>query len=81
MQNELKNETLRWLKRIEEESRKIRANKANKDGKEFFENIKAYIDDTRYFLEKNDLIRAFECVVWAWAWLEIGLRIGLLDYS
>jgi hypothetical protein len=30
------------------------------------------------FLEKGDLIRAFEAVIWAWAWMEIGLQKGLL---
>jgi hypothetical protein len=40
------------------------------------DNIKAYISDTEYFLKKGDLIRAFECVVWAWAWMEIGIEIG-----
>lgn len=79
LENELRSETLKWLQRIEEEIEKIHVN-GDKDesGKEFFENIKAYVNDTYYFLEKNDLIRAFECVVWAWAWLEIGLRLGLL---
>jgi len=41
-------------------------------------NINAYISDSEYFLKKGDLVRAFECVVWAWAWLEIGLDIGIL---
>jgi hypothetical protein len=45
---------------------------------EFIENINAYLSDARYFLMKNDLIRAFEAVVWAWAWLEIGERTGLI---
>lgn len=44
----------------------------------FLENISAYLSDSRYFLEKGDLIRAFESVVWAWAWMEIGLEMGLV---
>lgn len=68
----LREETLKWLRRIEERMSEI-------DGeKEFMENIRAYISDSHYFLEKGDLIRAFECVVWAWAWLEVGLEVGKL---
>jgi len=39
--------------------------------KEALKNIDAYLSDSKYFLEKNDLIRAFEAVIWAWAWMEI----------
>jgi hypothetical protein len=44
----------------------------------FLENISAYISDSHYFLDKGDLIRAFESVVWAWAWMEIGLEMEKL---
>ncbi|WP_290725791.1 DUF357 domain-containing protein [Archaeoglobus sp.] len=72
LEEELREETLKWLRRIEERMSGI-------DGdKEFMENIRAYISDSHYFLEKGDLIRAFECVIWAWAWLEIGLEVGKL---
>jgi len=33
-------------------------------------NIDAYISDTQHFM-KNDMVRAFEAIVWAWAWMEI----------
>lgn len=72
LEEELREETLKWLRRIEERMSGI-------DGdKEFMENIRAYISDSHYFLEKGDLIRAFECVIWAWAWLEIGLEVEKL---
>ncbi|RLI71228.1 DUF357 domain-containing protein [Archaeoglobales archaeon] len=76
LEEELRDETLKWLQKIEKEIKKIEVN--DEKGKEFFENIKAYISDSHYFLNR-DLIRAFECVVWAWAWLEIGVRVGLLS--
>ena len=43
---------------------------------DFVRNIKAYISDARHFLGKKDLIRAYEAVIWAWAWYEIGRDIG-----
>ncbi len=69
---ELRRETLKWLDRIEKEASGI-------DGdEEIVENIRAYMSDSRHFLGKGDMLRAFEAVVWAWAWLEIGMRKGLL---
>jgi len=32
-------------------------------------------------LEKDDLIRAFEAIIWAWAWMEIGLQKGILSHK
>ncbi len=74
VEEELKKETEKWLSRIE----KIKIVGKCEKGKEFVENIKAYVKDARYFLEKGDLIRAFECVVWAWAWIEIGKEMELI---
>ena len=67
----LRAETLKWLEKISQ----IRFS----GDREFVENINAYINDSKYFLENSDLIRAFECVVWAWAWLEIGRNYGFLE--
>lgn len=69
---ELRRETQKWLQKI-----KDRVNRVDGD-RRFLDNINAYICDSDYFMEKGDLVRAFECVVWAWAWLEIGLEIGKL---
>ena len=76
VEEELRNETLKWLGRIEEKIKNVEA--ANEKGQEFMRNIEAYISDSRYFLEIHDLVRAFECVVWAWAWLEIGIEMNIL---
>ncbi len=70
---ELLAETEKWLELAEERVSRCRGD----DG--FLDNIKAYISDSRYFLESGDLIRAFEAVIWAWAWLEIGERVGKLE--
>jgi len=70
----LRSETIKWLERIKEKKFK-----AKEGFEEFEKNVRAYISDTEYFLKKGDLIRAFECVVWAWAWLEIGKEYGFLD--
>lgn len=73
---------------LKQETERLRINLAERlervqtrggKGKEFLINIQAYLSDTDHFLKNADLIRAFECIVWAWAWLEIGTRYGYLE--
>jgi len=47
-------------------------------GKKMLSNIEAYRRDSKHFLERDDLIKSFECLVWAWALLEIGKELGRL---
>ena len=73
LEEDLRAETVKWQKKAHELYENVSG-----DG-EFLENVSAYIRDCQYFLEKGDLIRAFEAVIWAWAWMEIGLQKGLLQ--
>ena len=75
LEEDLRAETVKWQKKAEDLYEKVSG-----DGG-FLENVSAYIRDCQYFLEKGDLIRAFEAVIWAWAWMEIGLENGLLQQS
>ncbi len=72
-QEELGSETRRWLEKLEErlEDRDERV--------EQMENVLAYRDDTRHFLEEGDLVNAFESVVYAWGILETLERLGKFD--
>jgi len=72
LEGDLRAETLKWQKRAEDLYSSVSGDE------HFLENISAYLKDSNYFLEKRDLIRAFEAVVWAWAWMEIGLEIESL---
>ena len=74
---ELKKETEKWLERIKEERKKIVLSDTNKE--DFIKNIDAYISDSEHFLQNNDLIRAFEAVIWAYAWLEIGKELKVIS--
>lgn len=40
-------------------------------GEEMLTNIKAYISDSKHFLKAGNEVKSFECIVWAWAILEI----------
>ena len=70
-------ETEKWLKKAEKEFSKITP--SGKKGEEFAKNIAAYLNDTKYFSEKHDYVRAFEAVIWAWAWIEIGRDVQILE--
>lgn len=72
-------ETEKWTEKIK--ARMDKTALIRSDKKDFLENINAYIKDSAYFLEKNDLVRAFEAIVWAWSWLEIGISEGILSDS
>ncbi len=72
LEEDLQKETLKWLEKAEVLFCQVSGDE------HFLENVSAYIHDSHYFLEKKDLIRAFEAVIWAWAWMEIGLEKDLL---
>ncbi|MCX6674436.1 MAG: DUF357 domain-containing protein [Methanothrix sp.] len=73
LEEDLRAETVKWQKKAEDLYEKLSGDR------EFLENVSAYIRDCQYFMEKGDLIRAFEAVIWAWAWMEIGLGKGHLQ--
>ena len=76
-ESQLISETEKWLKRAEAEFSK--AKPIGKKGESFAKNIAAYLNDTKYFSEKKDYVRAFEAVIWAWAWIEIGREQKILE--
>lgn len=74
-EEELIAETNKWLEKIESIVEKIEV--FDSKGESMLTNMKAYIADSRHFLDQKDYIRAFEAVVWAWAILEICSELGV----
>lgn len=68
--DELRAETEKWQGKLDDALEEMKA--ADSKQREFLANVEAYRDDSDHFLEQGDLVRAFEAVVWAWAWMEIG---------
>ena len=67
-------------KQLTELTVKLKNAKArNKKGEEFLKNINAYVYDCKHFLKKGDYVLAFESIVWAWAWYEIGKELKLIN--
>ena len=73
---QLQSETKKWLAKIKAERPNVQL--VGKSKADFLQNIDAYVADAEHFMAKKDFVRAFEAVVWAWSWLEIGERIGIL---
>jgi hypothetical protein len=75
----LRMETEKWLAKIKIERPNVALIDMTKT--DFLQNVDAYISDSEHFLKKSDFVRSFEAVIWAWANLEIGERLGLLNKS
>ncbi len=69
-------ETEKWQGKL----RALSITPKSEKGEKYLVNINAYISDSEHFCSQKDYIRAFEAVIWAWAWVEIGKDIGILDY-
>ena len=75
IEKQLKEETEKWLAKIKAERKKVKLIDSPKEN--LLKNIDAYISDSEHFLKKDDLIRAFEAVIWSWSIMEIGLELGI----
>ncbi|MEM2866052.1 MAG: DUF357 domain-containing protein [Candidatus Hadarchaeales archaeon] len=73
---ELEAEIERWSKRLEEALEKTRP--LDKRGEKLLENIRAYQQDSSHF-RSHSPVKSFECLVWAWALLEMGKEFGCLS--
>ena len=40
---------------------------------------KDYLNDAKYFLKNGDLLRSYGAINYSHAWIDAGVRIGLLD--
>jgi len=71
---ELAEETLKMLDKIESMMDKVEVN--SDKGGEMLENMKAYVADSKHFLNQKNFIKAFESIVWSWAIMEICEDLG-----
>lgn len=75
IEKDLTRETEKWLKKAKE--KRVKTVLLDKTKQGMLKNIDAYISDSEHFLKKDDLIRAFEAVTWAWSILELGLELEI----
>ena len=80
MENIVKPEDItKWLGRIEPVLENI--SPQNEKGEEIIENAAAYVSDCKHFLEKGNLVLAFECMVHAWAILKTARELGAVEFE
>lgn len=72
----MKEETRKWSKRLDEALANAYANTGK--GVEFLTNVKAYQTDSLHFMQRGDLVRSFEALLWAWAYLTIAKELELV---
>jgi len=63
------------LEKIEPMISKIEV--AGDKGEEMLENTKAYVSDSKHFLNEKDFVRAFESIVFAYGILETCEELGI----
>ncbi len=73
----LTEEIKKWTAKLDDALSVARAR--SEQGWKMFSNIKAYREDSGHFLEQGDLIKSFECLIWAWALLELGRELSHLE--
>lgn len=78
-EKELTEETERWEKKLRDRLETVSA--VDSQGEELLENARAYLSDVAHFEGENDMVRAFEAVIWGWSWIEIGERLNKLEHE
>lgn len=74
---ELIAQTKKWLEKAKKELQNVELkDEAHADS---FRNMKNYIKDCSYFMEKNDWVRAFEAVIYAYGILDTLKRLGIVE--
>ncbi|MBI4017752.1 MAG: DUF357 domain-containing protein [Candidatus Aenigmarchaeota archaeon] len=69
-------EIKKWAQRLDDALARTHAK--GQKGVEYLTNIKAYQSDSLHFLERKDPVRAFEALLWAWAYLQISKDLELV---
>ena len=65
------------IKKMEEVLKNLKI--LDKNALELYNLAISYFSDSKYFLEKNDLIRAFECITISWAYIDALLHFKLVE--
>jgi hypothetical protein len=76
LEDDLLAEIRKWTRRLDEAL--AGASSSGEKGERLLENIRAYRRDSEHFLGRGDLVRSYECLIWAWAILETGRELGFL---
>lgn len=69
----------KWSKKLDDSLAGV--SPSDEKGARMLQNIRAYREDSIHFLTRGDLVKSFECLIWAWAILEIANELEFLKRS
>lgn len=86
MKNEkITKEILRKYRKITEKAfaiaKKSIAKSKEKEAKEILSMVEAYLNDSKHFESKGDLVNAFGSIYYAHGWLDCGARLKIFNVS
>ena len=55
--------------------------KKKEEGKKIVEMAKAYLEDSKYFLKKGDLINSFGALYYAHGWIDCGVKLEIFKVN
>jgi len=84
MEQLTKEKVLKYIKLTEKAISKVKFKKnldpyLQKTAEEFLEMAKSYYIDSKYFLEKYQLVNAFGAINYAHGWLDAGSKLGVFN--
>jgi hypothetical protein len=77
LESELTEEIKKWTAKLDNALSTTGA--TDERGRKMFSNIRAYREDSEHFLKRRDPVKSFECLIWAWALLEVGKELKHLE--
>ena len=72
-------EITKWLDKLEPMLENVEV--INQKGESFLQNAKAYVSDSRHFLEQGNLVKSFEAMIWAWSIFELCQELEIFMFS
>lgn len=81
MEKDIKTEKIKKSFELTKKALEIAEKKVLKktEGEKIIEMVKAYLEDSQYFLKKGDLVNSFGAIYYAHGWLDCGARLGIFD--
>lgn len=78
LKNKLMKEIEKWTRKLDNRLPNLKA--IDDSGEDLMENARAYRRDSEHFLKKNEPIKSYESLIWAWAFIEIGEELGHIEH-
>lgn len=79
METDIKQYAEKEMNRMKEVFSKLQVVGKSEKAREFLEFARNYYNDGIYFSNKGQFIEAFEAFIISWAYIDIGLKLGLFE--